>query len=104
MHSTKRSFLKLSAAAVALLAGTPALAQGAGSMGDVNILNVALGLEWDPATCGALADEMAGLDRAAIEGAITQAFKRRFDLYEDDFGPELLALAAELEPRHEVAR
>ncbi|MGK2965905.1 MAG: lipoate--protein ligase family protein [Tepidiformaceae bacterium] len=85
--------------------GGVVVVDGAERIRDVLVpVYAALGLEWDPETCGALADEMAGLDRRGIEGAIIQAFKRRFDVYEGDFGRELLALAAELEPRHEVPR
>jgi hypothetical protein len=70
MHASKRGFLKLSGAAVALLAGIPALAQGAGTLGDVNILNVALGLEWEGINAYTLGAQSGLLQKPVLDVAV----------------------------------
>jgi rubrerythrin len=71
---SRRSFIgnaaKLSAATVALLAGTEALAQGSGSMQDVNILNVALGLEWEGINAYTLGAQSGLLQKAVLDTAV----------------------------------
>jgi hypothetical protein len=71
---SRRSFLgnaaKLSATAVALLAGTEALAQGSGSMQDVSILNVALGLEWEGINAYQLGAQSGLLQKAVLDTAV----------------------------------
>lgn len=63
----------------------------------------ALGLEWRPATAGAVEDAApnVGLDEA--EEALLAEISGSFELVEEDLDPETLALAAELEQRHEAA-
>ena len=72
--SSRRSFLgsaaKLSAAAVAVLAGSEALAQGSGSMQDVNILNVALGLEWEGINAYTLGAQSGLLQKPVLDVAV----------------------------------
>jgi rubrerythrin len=72
--SSRRSFLgnaaKLSAAAVALLAGAESLAQGSGSMLDVNILNVALGLEWEGINAYTLGAQSGLLQKPVLDVAV----------------------------------
>jgi rubrerythrin len=72
--SGRRSFLgraALSAAAVALLAGREALAQGAaGSAGDVNILNVALGLEHEAINAYQLGAQSGLLQKPVLDIAV----------------------------------
>jgi rubrerythrin len=72
--SSRRSFLgnaaKLSAAAVAVLAGSESLAQGSGSMQDVNILNVALGLEWEGINAYQLGAQSGLLQKPVLEVAV----------------------------------
>jgi rubrerythrin len=72
--SSRRSFLgnaaKLSAAAVAVLAGTESLAQGSGSMQDVSILNVALGLEWEGINAYTLGAQSGLLQKPVLDTAV----------------------------------
>jgi hypothetical protein len=70
MNGNKRGFLKLSAAAVALLAGRDVLAQGSGSMADVNILNVALGLEWEGINAYTLGAQSGLLQKPVLDVAV----------------------------------
>jgi octanoyl-[GcvH]:protein N-octanoyltransferase len=58
----------------------------------------ALGLTWDPATAGSLADEAPGVTWEDAERAIAGAFSERFELYEAPLSDETLALAEELAP------
>lgn len=59
----------------------------------------ALDLDWDPRTCGSVADE-SGAGLAEVEAALIAALESRYELREGDVDPETLALAAELEERH----
>jgi hypothetical protein len=71
---SRRAFLgsatKLSAAAVALLAGTEVRAQGSGSMQDVAILNVALGLEWEGINAYQLGAQSGLLQKPVLDTAV----------------------------------
>ena len=63
----------------------------------------ALELEWDPATVGAVDDELGGADRAAwsaVRDAILAEYDREYDLIESDLDGETLALARRLAPEH----
>jgi hypothetical protein len=40
----------------------------------------ALELDWDPRTCGALADRSPGLDKKKVMAAIIDVMAKRFDL------------------------
>ena len=74
MHATRRGFIgaaaKLSALAVALLAGRDALAQGEGSPQDLSILNVALGLEWEGINAYTLGAQSGLLQKPVLEIAV----------------------------------
>lgn len=74
IHPSRRSFLagtaKLSAAAVAVLAGSEALAQGSGTMQDVSILNVALGLEWEGINAYTLGAQSGLLQKPVLDTAV----------------------------------
>jgi octanoyl-[GcvH]:protein N-octanoyltransferase len=63
----------------------------------------ALELEWDPATVGALEDEVAGLMWEVAERAVIEAFAERFDLEEASLSQDTLDLARRLAPRHGVS-
>ena len=63
----------------------------------------ALGLEWDPATTGSVADVAPGMTTADVEAALLAALGQRFDLSEAEPDRATLDLARELEPRHRVA-
>ena len=60
----------------------------------------ALGLEWDPATAGSIADEVPGAGLDAVEEALVAELGERFELERSELDPQTLALAAELESAH----
>jgi octanoyl-[GcvH]:protein N-octanoyltransferase len=60
----------------------------------------ALGLEWDPATVGAVEDEVPGATLDEAEAAIVAELGRSFELVEAELDSETLALGAELAPSH----
>jgi octanoyl-[GcvH]:protein N-octanoyltransferase len=62
----------------------------------------ALGLDWEPATAGSLADEVPGLRWEDAESAVVEAFARRFDLEDDRLAEEVLQVARSLTDRHRV--
>jgi hypothetical protein len=74
MISTRRGFIggtaKLSAVAIALLAGRDVLAQGEGSPQDLNILNVALGLEWEGINAYTLGAQSGLLQKPVLDIAV----------------------------------
>jgi bacterioferritin (cytochrome b1) len=74
MISTRRGFIggtaKLSAVAIALLAGRDVLAQGEGSPQDLNILNVALGLEWEGINAYTLGAQSGLLQKPVLDVAL----------------------------------
>jgi octanoyl-[GcvH]:protein N-octanoyltransferase len=63
----------------------------------------ALRLEWDPATVGAVDDELGGADGptwTAVRDALLAEYGREYDLVESDLDRETLALARRLAPEH----
>ena len=63
----------------------------------------ALGLDWEPATAGAVADERPGIGIDDVAEAIIGALGKRYRLEEARLDQATLALAAELEAGHAVA-
>jgi octanoyl-[GcvH]:protein N-octanoyltransferase len=63
----------------------------------------ALELEWDPATTGAVEDEVPGVTLDAVEQALLDALGTHADLRPAELDPETLALASRLEDRHGIA-
>jgi lipoate-protein ligase A len=63
----------------------------------------ALGLDWDPATAGDLADIVPGMTMDAALGALRAALAARLDLAEAEIDAGTLALARELEPKHDAS-
>lgn len=59
----------------------------------------ALGLDWDPGTCGSVAEEVT-VEQEEVADAITAELSVRYDVYEDELDPDTIALAEELEPEH----
>lgn len=59
----------------------------------------ALGLDWDPNTCGSVADEVDA-EPTEVADAIVAELSQRYDLEEDEVDPDTIALAEELEPDH----
>lgn len=62
----------------------------------------ALGLDWDPATTGAVEDEVPGVTLERAEAAILAALAERFELTEGAFDAATLAMAGDLAADHEA--
>jgi len=60
----------------------------------------ALGLEWDPATVGAVTDEVPGVTLDTAEAAVVNELGRHFELVDAELDDDTLALGAELERGH----
>jgi lipoate-protein ligase A len=63
----------------------------------------ALELDWDPATAGGVADEVAGVTVDDVERAVLDAYASRWELVEAPLDAGTLEHADQLLPRHEVA-
>ena len=61
----------------------------------------ALGLDWDPASAGAVEDEAAGVTLDDAERALLDELGARFELAEASIDPETLAMAEGLAAGHE---
>jgi octanoyl-[GcvH]:protein N-octanoyltransferase len=59
-----------------------------------------LGLEWRPATAGAVADELAGVGFDAVHDALLAQYAERYELVEARLDERTLALARRLAPEH----
>ena len=65
----------------------------------------ALQLDWDPATAGAVEDDVPGVTLDDVERAVLDAYGRRFELVEASVDAGTLARASAMEPKHaDVAR
>ncbi len=62
----------------------------------------ALGLDWDPATTGSVADEVAGVGIEEVRGAMLAQYARRAALTPRPLAASELAAAAELAGRYRV--
>jgi lipoate-protein ligase A len=62
----------------------------------------ALGLDWDPATVGAVADEVPGVRADDVRAALLAEYGRRYTLSPASLSPADLARATELLDRHQV--
>jgi lipoate-protein ligase A len=60
----------------------------------------ALGLDWDPATTGSVAEEVPGAGLAEVTEAIRAAYARDYELVDAELDPETLELARRLAPEH----
>jgi octanoyl-[GcvH]:protein N-octanoyltransferase len=60
----------------------------------------ALGLEWDPASAGSVADEAPGMDFDQVVAAIRAEYAREYDLVEAELDADTLDLARRLAPEH----
>jgi lipoate-protein ligase A len=63
-----------------------------------------LELDWDPATAGAVEDDVPRASLDTVEGAIRAVYGRHWELVEGGLDDATLAHARRLEPRHSVAR
>lgn len=61
-----------------------------------------LELDWNPATAGAIEDDVPGMTLDDVERAVVDAYGRRFELVEASVDAGTLALADVLEERHVV--
>jgi octanoyl-[GcvH]:protein N-octanoyltransferase len=61
-----------------------------------------LGLEWNPATTGSVADEVPGTTVEKVRDALLREYERRYRLAPATVAPADLAAARELLPRHRV--
>jgi lipoate-protein ligase A len=67
----------------------------------------ALGLAWDPATVGAIADEVpaeSGVDVDVVQRELLRSYEPRYELIETGLEPDAIAAARALLDRHRVAR
>jgi lipoate-protein ligase A len=69
--------------------------------GVLNPVHAALDVEWDPATTGAIADEVA-VGWEDVFDAIQEEFATRFEVEEATIDPDTIALAEKLEPDHRI--
>jgi octanoyl-[GcvH]:protein N-octanoyltransferase len=60
----------------------------------------ALGLDWDPATAGAVADEDAGAGLQEVTAAIEAEYAEHFEVVQAELDAETLDLARRLAPAH----
>jgi octanoyl-[GcvH]:protein N-octanoyltransferase len=81
--------------------GAVVVCTGADRVRDVLVpVYEALGLDWDPATAGAAADEDAGAGLDEVTAAIEAEYADDFDLVEGELDEETLELARRLAPGH----
>jgi len=83
-----------------LLAASVAVTGGEVLRAVLTDVYAALGLDWDPATAGAIEDDLPGVTLDAVEQAILATAPR--DVTAGSLDDATLALARELEPRHAV--
>jgi octanoyl-[GcvH]:protein N-octanoyltransferase len=87
----------------ASLLGAVVVVGGAERIRDVlSDVYAALDLAWDPATAGAVEDEVAGVDAAAVEAAVLAAYASGEPLAPAALGTATLARARALEPAHRL--
>jgi lipoate-protein ligase A len=87
-----------------LLAASVAVTGGAALREALTAVYEHLELDWEPATAGAVEDDIPGVTLDDIERAVLDAYARRFELVEASLDAGTLALAERLEERHVVAR
>ncbi len=83
-----------------LLAASVAVTDGAALRAVLTDVYAALELDWDPATAGAIEDDVPGVTLDAVEQAILETAPR--EVTEGSLDGETLALARDLVPRHAV--
>lgn len=84
-----------------LLAASVAVTDGETLRAVLTDVYAALDLDWDPATAGAIEDDMPGVTLDTVEQAILETAPR--EVTDGSLDGATLALALELEPRHSVA-
>jgi octanoyl-[GcvH]:protein N-octanoyltransferase len=86
-----------------LLAASVAVTGGDALRAVLTDVYAALGLDWDPATAGAVEDDVPGVTLEAVETAIRDVYGGHWELGEGELDDETLAHAERLRPRHAVA-
>jgi octanoyl-[GcvH]:protein N-octanoyltransferase len=84
-----------------LLAASISVTDAAALRAVLEDVYAALGLEWDPATAGGVADEVP-VTVEEVERAVVDAYARRAELTPGEIDAASLAQAAALEPKHAV--
>jgi octanoyl-[GcvH]:protein N-octanoyltransferase len=85
--------------------GAVVVCTGADRVRDVLVpVYEALGLDWDPATAGAVADEDAGAGLEQVTDAIAAEYGESYDLVEAELDAETLELARRRAPDHRPPR
>jgi octanoyl-[GcvH]:protein N-octanoyltransferase len=85
-----------------LLAASVAVIGGARLREALAAVYEPLELDWDPATAGAVEDEVPGVTVDDVERAVLDAYARRYELVETSLDPSTVALARRLCERHEL--
>jgi octanoyl-[GcvH]:protein N-octanoyltransferase len=81
--------------------GAVVVASGASLVNEVlEPVYAALGLEFDPAATGAVADEVPGVSREDVIRSLVEEYGRRFELEEGSLDDGTLELARSLAPEH----
>jgi hypothetical protein len=62
----------------------------------------AMGVDWDPATAGAVEDEAPGVTRDDVIAALRREIEREAELVPDRLDPRWLAEAEEIAPEHAI--
>jgi lipoate-protein ligase A len=83
-----------------LLAASVAVTGGAALRDALVAVYDALALEWDPATAGAVEDDVPGAGVDEVERAVVAAYAARYELVEAVVDADTLALARRLLARH----
>jgi octanoyl-[GcvH]:protein N-octanoyltransferase len=86
-----------------LLAASVAVADAASLRRVMEDVYAALELDWDPATVGAVEDEVGGFGVAEIEAAVLAAYAQRHELEEATLDRETVAAAERLEGWHIIS-
>jgi octanoyl-[GcvH]:protein N-octanoyltransferase len=85
-----------------LLAASVAVTGGARLREVLEAVYEPLELDWDPATAGAVEDDVSGVTVDEVERAVVEAYARRFELVDVGVDGGTLAVARRLESRHVV--
>jgi lipoate-protein ligase A len=85
-----------------LLAASVAVTDAASLRAVMEDVYRALALDWDPATVGAVEDDVAGVGLAEVERAVLAAYAERFELLDTALDRATLAAAERLEAWHTI--
>lgn len=89
-------------ARAAHVGGVVVVAKGDRVRGVLEPVYRALRLDWDPATAGAVEDELGGVSYEEVEAAILAEYAQRYELVDTALDEESALRATELEGEHEA--